>query len=248
MATTASARPPGDAGSPPSGPAWEAPEDPYPPTDRLALLALIFIPAILVAVVLAVLVGAWWVAAVLIVLWAIKTWLDASGRDPVMLRRLGARALAAHEAPRLRNIAEGVARDLKVPAPSLYVLPGGGPNAFVRSTGPGGLIAITQALLDTYTRTELEAVVAHCLLRIRSESFVYSNLAARWSDLGAGLAPRVGAGDDIAACALTRYPPALAGALAKADGKVKLYTPLWFASEAPSHQPTAERIAAISQL
>lgn len=239
---------PGDTAPSAAAPAWEAPDDPYPSSDRVALLALISIPAVLVAVVLAVMVGAWWVGAVLVVMWGVKTWLDASGRDPVMLRRLGARALAAHEAPRLRNIAEGLARDLKVPAPALYVLPEGGPNAFVRRTRPGGSVAITQALLDTYTRTELEAVVAHCLLRIRSEAFVYANLAARWSGLGAGLAPRVGRGDDIATCALTRYPPALAAALSKADGKVKLYSPLWFVSGASSHQPTAERIAAISQL
>ena len=248
MGVGASPRAGEETGSPPAGPAWEAPDDRYPSSERLALLALILVPAVLVAVVMAVLTGAWWVGATLVILWAVKTWLDASGRDPVMLRRLGARALAEHEAPRLRNIAHGLANDLKVPAPTLCVLPHGGPNAFVRNTGPGGMVAVTQALLDTYTRTELEAVVAHCLLRIHSESFVYSNLAARWSDLGAGLAPQVGRRDDIAACALTRYPPALASALAKADAKVKRYAALWFVSEAPSHQPTAERIAAISQL
>ena len=248
MGVGAPSRTAGDAGSPPSGAAWEAPDDRYPSSDRLARGALIVVPAVLVAVVMAVLTGVWWVGAALVVLWGVKTWLDASGRDPVMLRRLGARALAEHEAPRLRNIAEGLARDLKVPAPSLYVLPHGGPNAFVRKGGPGGMVAITQALLDGYTRTELEAVVAHCLLRIQSDSFLYSNLAARWSDLGAGLAPQVGRRDDIAACALTRYPPALASALSKADAKVKRYAALWFVSEAPSHQPTAERIAAISQL
>ena len=110
------------------------------------------------------------------------------------------------------------------------------------------MIAVTKSLLDAYTRTELEAVVAHCLLRLHSASFVYSNLAARWSDLGAGLAPRVGRADDVAACALTRYPPALAAALTKADARIKRYAPLWFTSGAPSHQPTAERVALISEL
>lgn len=240
--------PAGTQGGPPTPAEWEAPEEPYPASDRAGLLSLVVVPAVLVSVVVAFFTGAWWLGALLVALWAVKTWIDAYSRDPVMLRRLGARPLAPHEAPRLKNISEGLAGDLKVPPPALFVLEQGGPNAFVRKGGPGGILAVTQSLVDGYTRTELEAVVAHCLLRLHSENFVFSSLAARWSHLGAGLAPRVGRADDVSACALTRYPPALATALAKADGRVTRYVPLWFAADAPSHEPTHQRVAALAEL
>ena len=227
---------------------WSVPDPGYPPKDRVALLALIVVPALLVALVLAVLTGWWWLAGVLLAVWAFKTFADARLKDRVMLRRLGARPLAPDEGARLRNIAAGLAADLKVTTPELFLIDQGGANAWVRAGGTGGVMAVTAALLDGYTRTELEAVVAHCLTRIHGPDFVYSNLAARWSDLGAGLGPRVGEAHDGRAVALTRYPPGLAGALQKADGRIARYAPLWFVADAPSHQPVAERIAAVSDL
>lgn len=228
--------------------AWSVPGPGYPARDRLALFALVVVPALSVALVVAFVSGWWWLAAALVALWGLKTWGDAKAKDPMMLRRLGARPLRPDEGARVRNIAAGLASDLGVPPPELFVMPEGGPNAWVRAGGPGGVLALTAALLETYTRTELEAVIAHCLTRIHGHDFVYSNLAARWSDLGAGLAPQIGVPHDVRAVALTRYPPALAAALQKADGKIVRYAPLWFAAEAPSHQPIAERIAAVSDL
>jgi hypothetical protein len=227
---------------------WEAPESPYPARDRLALLALIAIPASLVVLVIAFLTGVWWIAVLLLGLWLGKTIAEARWRDPVMLRRLGARPLPAGDAQRLENIVTGLSADLGVAAPDLYLMDRPGPNALVASGGRNGILAVTPSMLEGFTRTELEAVVAHSLLRMRSKTFVYSNLAARWSDLGAGLAPRVGASDDVRACALTRFPPALAAAIEKCDARIERYAPLWFASEAPSHEPAAARIALLKDL
>lgn len=227
---------------------WEAPESPYPAGDRLGLLALITIPAVLVVLVIAFLTGAWWIAIVLLGLWMLKTIAEARWRDPVMLRRLAARPLPAGRAQRLENIVTGLAGDLGIAAPDLYFMDRPGPNALVASGGPNGILAVTPSLLENFTRTELEAVVAHSLLRLHSKAFVYSNLAARWSDLGAGLAPRVGAGDDVRTCALTRYPPALAAAIDKCDARIERYAPLWFAADAPSHEPAAARIALLKDL
>ena len=233
---------------PRSGADWDVPDPGYPARDRVALIALVLVPALLVALVLAVLTGWWWLALVLLAAWGVKTYADAKLKDRVMLRRLGARLLRDDEGARLRNIAAGLAADLGVPAPELMLMPEGGANAWVRAGGPGGVLAVTSALLETYTRTELEAVVAHCLTRIHHGDFVYSNLAARWSDLGAGLAPRIGVAHDARAVALTRYPPGLASALGKADGRIRHYAPLWFVADAPSHQPVTERVVAVSDL
>lgn len=229
-------------------PDWEGPQPVYRASEKVALLALILVPALLVALVLAVLTGWWWLALLLVVLWVLKTIADGWSRDPLMLKRIGARPLPADAAPRLHNIVSGLAGDLGVAAPALHVIPDGGPNAFVRRGGAGGVLAVTRSLVDGYTRTEQEAVVAHCLLRILRDDFVYSNLAARWSDLGAGLAPRVGIAGDVQAAGLTRYPPALASALEKADPSVKRYTPLWFAAKSPSHDDTNDRAAAVAGL
>jgi len=227
---------------------WEAPPSFYPARDRLALMALIAIPAALVALVVAVLTGFWWLGALLLGLWIVKTVAEALWTDVVILKRLRARRLHAHEAPRLVNLVSGIAGDLGVGSPRLYVLDSDGANALIASGGANGILAVTKPLVDDFTRTELEAVVAHCLLRLHSKNFVYSNLAARWSDLGAGLAPRVGIADDVKAAALTRYPPALAAAIEKCDENVRLYAPLWFVSNAPSHDPSADRAAAVADL
>lgn len=228
--------------------AWGVAEPGYAARDRLALFALILVPALLVSVVLAVFTGWWWLALALVGVWIVKTVADAKLKDRVMLRRLNAQPLPQDRGARLRNIAAGLAGELGVEPPELFLIPEGGPNAWVRAGGSGGLLAVTASLLETYTRTELEAVVAHCLTRIQASDFVYSNLAARWSDLGAGLAPRIGLAHDARAVAVTRYPPGLATALEKADGKIRHYAPLWFVAGAPSHQPVAERIAAVSDL
>lgn len=242
MAQTAEQRTPRRIGE------WAVPDAGYAPRDRLALLALIVVPAVLVALVAAVFTGWWWLAGLLLALWALKTFADAKMTDILMLRRLGARGLQPGEGARLRNISSGLSKDLGVPAPALMVIPEGGPNAWIRAGGKGGVLAVTATLLDTFTRTEIEAVVAHCLARMHGRDFVYSNLAARWSDLGAGLAPRIGTSHDARAVALTLYPPGLVDALEKADGKIRLYAPLWFVADAPSHQPVAERVAALSDL
>lgn len=227
---------------------WGAERGAYPAAHKAALVALIVLPALLVALVLSVLTGWWWLGAAVVVAWALKTAADGWSRDPLMLKMLGARRLDAGEAPRLANIVGGVARDLGMPVPQLYVMEAAGPNALVRKGGRGGIIVVTRPLLEAFTRTEQEAVVAHCLTRMRGADFVYSNLAARWSDLGAGLAPRVGTGEDVQAAAITRYPPALQSALEKADPRVKRYTPLWFAAISPSHEDTSGRAAALADL
>ena len=227
---------------------WDAPESDYPVRDRVALHALIWVPAVLVALVVAVFTGLWWIGVVLLVLWGIKTFAEARWTDRIMLRRLGAGPLEPHDGPRLENLVAGTAADLGVEPPRLYLLPDGGPNALVASGGRSGLLAVRKTLLDTFTRTELEAVVAHCLLRLHSKDFVYSNMAARWSDLGAGLAPRVGAADDVRAAALTRYPPALTSAIEKCDPRIARYAPLWFVADAPSHEPSEDRAALVADL
>lgn len=148
------------------------------------------------------------------------------------LKDSGARPIVGEEQPRLRNIADGIAERLAVGPVDLFVIESGGPNALCckleRPT-----IAATTSLLETYARTEVEAVVAHCLVRHRSAGH---------------RGVRVGFADDVRAAALTRYPPALAAAIEKADPYRGRFAPFYLVAEGPSHVPAADRVTALLDL
>jgi hypothetical protein len=111
------------------------------------------------------------------------------------------------------NMVAGLAADLSIPVPAICLLEGGGPNAFVIG-GRKPRLGVTTTLLDTYTRTELEAVIAHCLGRIVAG--------------GRGAIGPIHLSDDIRAAALTRYPPALAAAFRKAAPQPDRGGARWF--------------------
>ncbi len=165
--------------------------------------------------------------------------------------------------PRVANLALGLARDLEAEPPRLHLIPSGGPNALVlRSSGP--VMAVARSLLEGYTRTELEAVVAHCLVRLRDRPRmrrigvdIMLGLTARSplgpsarSPLGPGhsdpsLHPR-GLEDDIATVSVTRYPPALASAISKAEPAGGRFAPLWFVGGGQPQMTPERRVAELS--
>ncbi len=145
----------------------------------------------------------------------------------------GARRLEEGEAPRLENVVKGLAGDRGMEPPSLWVIEKGGPNALVaREQGPS--IAVTQSLLDDYTRTELEAVVAHCLVRLELGH-----------SRGQGVPP--GPAEDARTAAFTRYPPGLASALAKAEPRPDKPAGAWMVP-AVAPTPVQERVELVSDL
>ncbi|MGH2754361.1 MAG: M48 family metalloprotease [Actinomycetota bacterium] len=180
---------------------------------------------------------------------ALALWLGTRGR--ALLRDSGGRALGAEESPRFDHLTGGLAAGLGIDKPRLWIVPEGGPNAFVAWRG-GGHLGVSRALLEGYTRTELEAVLAHCLVRIRSGE-------ARATTFALGLGPlarspfvrggaRVGGALDVAAAATTRYPPALASAVAKAEPRRGRFAASWFVAEDPAHVPPAVRVAFLEDL
>jgi hypothetical protein len=134
----------------------------------------------------------------------------AAGDGATALRRLGAlRARAGDE--RVRNLVRGLSVDAGSREPEVWTIESGGPNAVVSYRWGRPVIAVTRSLIEDYTLTELEAVVAHCTARLACDP----SWAARW--LGP-IADRPHPGAfDVPAAALTRFPPALAAALAKAQ-------------------------------
>ena len=112
----------------------------------------------------------------------------------------------------------------------------------------GDALAVTRALLEGFTRTELEAVVSHCLVRLNSVDLDRASLSVALGPLGSGSIPTVGDRDDVAAAAVTRYPPALAAAIEKAEPRSGRYAAFWFVASGRSHRSASERAAALRDL
>ena len=153
--------------------------------------------------------------------------------------------LSGEDEARVRSLIEGLANDHGIQAPKPYVLPEGPPNALMfRRRGPA--IGFTRSMLERYSRTELEAVIAHCLVRQAAPHYRFALLAA-WRPT-TRLAPSVGYEDDVRAAALTRYPPGLARAIEMAAPVTSNFAPLWFVADGSTHRPGDERVAALTDL
>ncbi|HEX2049909.1 MAG TPA: hypothetical protein VHJ34_04655, partial [Actinomycetota bacterium] len=176
---------------------------------------------------------------------AAAAWVALQGR--VALRAAGAVPLPAGAAPRLENVAAGLAADLGAPAPRLYRAPGAGANALSCWAG-GPALVVTDGLLERYTRTEIEAVVAHCLVRLERRRQRRAALATALGRAGRAVAPVTGGEDDGRAAALTRYPPALAVAIAKAEPRGGRFAPLWLVGDGARGPSPAARADALEDL
>ncbi|HXI20239.1 MAG TPA: M48 family metalloprotease, partial [Gemmatimonadales bacterium] len=70
---------------------------------------------------------------------------------------------------RLLNVVDEMAIASGSPRPRVYIVPDPDPNAFATGMEPGtAAIAVTQGLLDTLNRDELQGVIAHELAHVRN--------------------------------------------------------------------------------
>lgn len=105
-------------------------------------------------------VAAWLVFGVILaIVMSVSSYLYG---DRIVLASTRARLVTPEEEPRLHNIVEGLSIAAGVPKPRVYVVPEQAPNAYTTGRNPEHTsIAVTQGLLDTMDRVELEGVVAH---------------------------------------------------------------------------------------
>ncbi|HEV2754464.1 MAG TPA: hypothetical protein VG318_01640 [Actinomycetota bacterium] len=164
-----------------------------------------------------------------------------------MLRRERAARVRPGTSPRLENMVAGLAEQTKIPAPELWIIDDDEPNALVCFTKRPAL-AVTRGLVETYTRTELEAVVAHCYVRLAETATPLARTMLALSYVSPAFGVPVGAADDIRAAAITRYPPALASAVTKAVPRRGKGAAFWFVADVGAHVPPAERAAALLDL
>ena len=190
----------------------------------------------------------WWVGLVAAVLAAVVVTVGPFVQLRRLERRFGGVVAVATSEPRLDNLVRGLSGDHRLVTPRAIVLEDAPANAFVwRPLLGTAVVAISRSYLDALSRTELEGVVAHCLLRIDSSDARAATMASLMGPIGARVAPKVGAFDDVGAASLTRYPPGLASAIGKAV-PARGSAPLWFVSDAPSHRAAATRVEELADL
>jgi heat shock protein HtpX len=99
--------------------------------------------------------------------------------DRLVLRASRARPVSHEEEPRLHNIVEGLTLAAGLPKPSVYVVPEKAPNAFATGRDPEhSSIAVTQGLLDSMNRVELEGVIGHEMSHIRDRDILLGTIVA----------------------------------------------------------------------
>ncbi len=198
----------------------------------LALVGLGVLWAVLIALVIGVAV-------------AVSLYLVA---DNLALKALGATPLASGSEPRLENLVEGLAVAHGFRQPELFVVDDTAPNAAVIGRTPElARLVLTRGLIDRLERVELEGVLAHELMRVRTRqpflNVTIATLIARplgfAPGLAASLAGRMLDADtsvltDAAGVRVTRYPPGLRAGLEsiRTDGRVvavnpRAYRHLW---------------------
>ncbi|HWG74582.1 MAG TPA: M48 family metalloprotease [Acidimicrobiales bacterium] len=174
---------------------------------------------------------------------------------------------------RLYNLVDGLCAAAGVAPPRLLVVDDAALNAVAVGRDPRrATLAVTTGLLRDLSRIELEAVLANELVRIKRRSTLPGTLAAGAGPLARRIAQRSEREEavDMAAVALTRYPPGLASAFEKmASVGTALARPaltvagLWLAEPigaaraghagggrgtAGERRPLPERVAALREL
>ncbi len=99
--------------------------------------------------------------------------------DRVVLASARAKEVTAQEQPRLHNIVEGLSIAAGIPKPKVYVVPERAPNAFATGRNPEhASVAVTQGLLDTMNRVELEGVIGHELSHVVDRDILVGTVVA----------------------------------------------------------------------
>ena len=203
-------------------------------SDRLVRNALLVgaVPAVVTAILVAVLTT-WWLGLIALVVVA-AVWVGlvlqrVSRSVATVLDLVGAPPAGTGGHPRWENIVDGLCASSGVTQPELVVLDHDAANAMVVADRQRVVLVVTTGLAEGLSQIELEAVGANLFGRIRSG-------AARFTTLSVGLpGPALatssfvtrtvaeGLGDqqsvrsDLAAVDLTRYPPGVARALRAMD-------------------------------
>jgi hypothetical protein len=227
-------------------PDWDAPDDHAPERAGVGWVVAGGGGYVAILVVLAAVIRqpigtlAWLVCGAVAVFWGMKF---ATGEGERLLE--GARR--AEPGSRLVRLAEGLSGDIGIRPPELWTYDGAPINAFITRRKGHPAVCVSSELVSGYGLTELEAVVAHCL--VRSKTGVPIPPWARWMPGWTKRVPPCAArAYDIKTAALTRYPPALASALRKAGPRDGRDQGVWFVPRASGECAAEARADALEDL
>jgi heat shock protein HtpX len=99
--------------------------------------------------------------------------------DRIVLASTRAKEVSKEEQPRLHNIVEGLAIAAGVPKPLIWIVPESAPNAFATGRDPEhSHVAVTQGLLETMNRVELEGVIGHEMAHVLDRDILVGTVVA----------------------------------------------------------------------
>ena len=109
----------------------------------------------------------------------IYTWSSYQYGDRVVLMSTNAKPAEGSRYIYLNDTVEGLAIAAGIPKPDVYVMPSMELNAYATGKNPeNASIAVTQGLLDTLDRQELEGVIAHEISHIQNRDVEFMTLVA----------------------------------------------------------------------
>ena len=101
------------------------------------------------------------------------------GGDRLVLASTRAREVSPQDQPRLHNIVEGLSIAAGIPKPKVYLIPEQAPNAFATGRNPEhSSVAVTEGLLTTMNRVELEGVIGHELSHVVDRDILVGTVVA----------------------------------------------------------------------
>ena len=101
------------------------------------------------------------------------------GGDRLVLASTRAREVTPQEQARLHNIVEGLSIAAGIPKPRVYLIPEQAPNAFATGRDPEhSSVAVTEGLLATMNRVELEGVIGHELSHVVDRDILVGTIVA----------------------------------------------------------------------
>jgi heat shock protein HtpX len=99
--------------------------------------------------------------------------------DRMVLRMYGARTVTAAEAPELYAMVDRLRQRAALPMPTVAIAPQAQPNAFATGRNPEhAVVCVTEGILGTMSREELEGVLAHELAHIKNRDMLLQTVTA----------------------------------------------------------------------